>query len=174
MALKIDENTKVTDLFYLQARDMTLENLPAFINELLSKYKHDYGTICHAFAAGAIATMWAMNKDEKQGGITGFQGSAIMWEFITHWDDQYADKPLKLINYEHMLYPQYAYDFEKVISEATWNWLKENAQKKLEDNPGVHESVKEHWRKIATGFVPFGYKVESEAWEDENASKISE
>ena len=35
----------------------------------------DYGTVCHAIALSAVART-------AQGGITGFQAGAVMWEFI--------------------------------------------------------------------------------------------
>src|SRR5690349_20327046 len=54
------------------APEMTLETLPEFLRHLTEDYHHDYGTICHALAAGAIATAYAMDRS-PQGGITGFQ-----------------------------------------------------------------------------------------------------
>ena len=66
-----------------RAKNMTLEELPAFIQELM-EHDHDYGTVCHAIALSAVATAWAANKT-AQGGITGFQAGAVMWEFIKNW-----------------------------------------------------------------------------------------
>ncbi len=43
----------------------------------------------------------------------------MMWQFITNWMSEYKDKPLRLVNYDKMLYPQYAGDFSKTISKET-------------------------------------------------------
>ena len=81
---QIKEEDKVQEEWYTESRHMTVENLPKFFQKLTEQYGHDYGTICHAMAAGALATMRAMDKT-PQGGITGFQAGAIMWEFIKRW-----------------------------------------------------------------------------------------
>ena len=40
-----------------------------------------------------------------------------------------------------------------------WEKLQEEAMKKLENTPDAHPDVKKHWRKIASGRIPFGYRV---------------
>jgi hypothetical protein len=131
-----------------------------FISHLNNDYEHDYGTICHAISAAAIFAAWKMNE-QSQGGITGFQAGAVMWEFITHWMTNYANKPLKLVDYSEMCYPQYAYKFEKVISTDTWESIKDFAKKSLKENrKNAHPKVTEHWKSIISGKVPFNYIVE--------------
>ena len=78
---KIDESMNLQEQWYKDANAQTLETLPAFLNHLLNDYEHDYGTIVHAITAGAIATVWAMNRTEN-GGISGFQAGYLMWGFI--------------------------------------------------------------------------------------------
>src|SRR6266550_4316712 len=51
----ITESMHVHEAWYDEAQKMTAEQLPAFIQHLLTDYDHDYGTICHAVAAAAIA-----------------------------------------------------------------------------------------------------------------------
>ena len=143
-----------------EARAMTAENLPAFINKL-STFDHDYGTICRAIAAAAIGAAWAVERG-PQGGITGFQAGCIMWDLITGWDDGLDGKPLRLVNYEHMLFPQYQSEFDRTISKGTWEFLQSEARKKLdsgEDASIMHQSVKEHLQSIVDGVVPFGFTV---------------
>ena len=156
------ETKDIIENWRTQAREMTLDDLPKFINHLIHDYKHDYGTICHAMSVASVATMWAMNK-EPQGGVTGFQAGAIMWENIQNWDISYKDKPLKLINYDKMLYPQYDYVFDKTISEDTWNYLQKKAKNNLEKEKqyAVPDIIK-HWENIVNGIVPFGYKIEKD------------
>ena len=118
MSKQITEaDTDIIEKWYTDATSQTLETLPAFLKEIMN-YQHDYGTICKALGAGSVATAWAMNK-HPQADITGFQAGAVMWEFIVNWSSSYKDKPLKLINYEKMLYPQYSNNFEKTISQST-------------------------------------------------------
>ena len=158
------EEMNLQEGWYAEAKEMDMQKLPEFLRHLTEDFDHDYGTICHALTAGAIATCWAMNATE-QGGITGFQAGAVMWEFIRHWmHHEYGDGSLRLINYDDMLYPQYRDRFEKVISKEVWARLQEKAKEKLreatEDRPVA--AVKLHWQNIAQGQVPFGYKVEED------------
>lgn len=145
------------DEWYARAADkaMTLETLPAFLKEL-AEYPHDYNTICYAVTAGAVAAAWAMNRTPS-GGITGFQGGAIMWEFMEAWNGVKA--PARLLKFDHALFPQYADEFTS-ISGQTWKWLQEEAGKKLDSAPDhVAESVVAHWKSIRDGHVPFGLRV---------------
>lgn len=137
---------------------MTLDKLPEFINHLLNDYTHDYGTICHAIAAGAVATAWAMNND-PHGGITGFQAGAVMWEFVRNW--MHEDGPMKLVRYDTMLYPQYEDHYDKVISKSTFDYLQEKARENLERGE-AHPSVMAHWQSIVDGNVPFGYSIKED------------
>ena len=153
---EITEEMRIHKKWYKQAHKITLKELPKFLNNLMS-YKHDYGTICHAITAGGLATMHAMDN-EPQAGITGFQASCIMWRFITEWMPEYQNTPLRLLNYENLLYPQYEDKFEKIISKDTWEWLQKEAKKKLKER--AHPIVKKHWKNIVAGNIPFGFKVE--------------
>ncbi|RJS68564.1 hypothetical protein CW696_08440 [ANME-2 cluster archaeon] len=154
MRQPITEKDNVYEEWYETAKNMTLAELPEFLRHLAEDYKHDYGTICHAHAAGAIATAWAINHTE-QGGITGFQAGSIMWEFVTHWIR--IKPPLALLEYRDMLYPQYEERFT-TISRSAWNILQSEAKEKLESEE-MSPDVEQHMRQIADGVVPFGYSV---------------
>lgn len=160
--MPITEEMNVHEKWYKEAEHITIKNLPKFIKKLTENYNHDYGTICHAMAAAAIATVYAINKSDV-GYITGFQSGAIMWEFIKHWGS--IKGPARLLKMENMLYPQYEKNFKK-ISKDTAKWLREEAQKKLKEhissNNIIHPDVKTHWEKIIDGWIPFGLKVEHE------------
>ncbi len=155
----ITEKDGIHEQWYLDAKEVKVETLPEFVRHLTEDYGHDYGTICHAVAAAAIAAAHAVD-DSPSGGITGFQAGAIMWEFISNWMLQYKDKPLRLLNYEDMLYPQYEDKF-KEISKETWEWLQKEAQKNLDSKNGAHPNVKEHWENLVKAdYPPFGYRLE--------------
>lgn len=154
----ITEEEGLQKEWYKEARDMTMEKLPAFLKKLTEEYNHDYGTICHAIASAAIGAAWAVERT-PQGGITGFQAGAIMWEFITHWMSDYEGKPLKLLDYSNMLYPQYDDKFAATIPQSTWEYLQKEAKKHLKETKDAHPNVKAHWESIVKGNIPFGYTV---------------
>lgn len=155
---KIKEEDKIHLEWYEETRKInTIEEFNSFFHKLTKEYEHDYGTICHAIAAIGIAAMRLMDKDE-QAGITGFQASCITQFIMEHWGS--IKPPYKLLQYERMLYPQYEYEYEKTMSNSTFNWLKEQAQEKLVNDKNMHPNVKAHMLSILVGCVPFGYKIE--------------
>jgi hypothetical protein len=154
---EIKEEDGLQKEWYAEAREMTMEKLPAFLEKITTQYKHDYGTICHAISSAAIAAAWAV-EHTPQGGITGFQAGCIMWEFITHWMTEYADKPIRLVSYEKMLYPQYNNEFT-TITKDTWEWLQKEATRKLAESPDAHPNVVHQWKTIVNGQVPFDFKI---------------
>lgn len=145
--------------WYKEGRNQTLGTLPEFLKGLVENYSHDYGTICHAMTAAALAAMWAVDKSD-QGGITGFQASCIMWEFIKQWDKSNNKAGLKMIDYDYLLYPQYEEKFEKTISSDQWGVIQKEANKNLEENTQrTHPDVISHWQSISDGEIPFGFRI---------------
>lgn len=160
--IKITEEEGIHKEWYIEAKSQTLESLQPFINHLINDYNHDYGTICHAMTACSIATIWATNKTE-QGGITGFQAGAVMWEFIRNWNHSDNKIGMALLNYDDLLYPQYAYKFDKTMSNNIWERLQEEVKEKLKkDKEQVHPKVLAHWKSISEGVIPFGFKLNEE------------
>ena len=159
----ITEEMHLEKEWFEQAREQKLETLPEFMNHILNDYCHGYGTICHAISACALASAWAANESD-QGGITGFQASAIMWDFIRQWSYKNNKTSLRIIDYDDMLYPQYEYKFvNKEISPSTWEALQNEAKRLLEEESNyAHESVVEHWKNIVNGVVPFGFKIKND------------
>jgi len=159
-AQTIAEEDGTHEAWYAEAAKVrTTEELVKFIEHVVHDYNHDYGTICHAVTAAAIAAAWTVNRDPRQGGITGFQAGCIMWEFIRRWMQK--EGPLMLRSYKDMLYPQYDHRFDTVISEEIWEYLQQAAKDNLENTKEEHaaSNVIEHWKSIAAGKVPFGYTV---------------
>lgn len=147
------------DEWYAQAKNVkTMEDFHALHDAMFGPDapQHDYGTVVHAVAALAIGAAWLANA-APQGGITGFQAGAVMWEFIGQWM-HYDGKPMRLVSYDEMLYPQYEHKFSRTISVSTWDFLQKKARELLADNSGV-DGVRRHWQSIADGVVPFGYSV---------------
>ena len=144
--------------WFAEAHEMTLENLPEFLRKLSEDYKHDYGTICHAMTASAVATAWAMNKID-QGGITGFQAGFIMWGFIREWQYSTNEIGLRLLDFDNLLYPQYADKFANTISPKQHQKLQEKAASLLAEKDQVTPAVREHWEALSKGALPFDFVV---------------
>lgn len=161
--IAITEEMHLEKEWFANAKKQTLETLPAFMKHVLNDYCHDYGTICHAISACAIAAAWAADGSE-QGGITGFQAGFVMWDVIRQWRYPSNKCGLKIIDYDNMLFPQYEYKFsDKEIPQSTWESLQKQAEELLrEEKPYAHETVIEHWQSIIDGNVPFGYTVKED------------
>lgn len=161
---QINEEQHLEKQWFEEAHNQTIETLPNFIDHIMNDYQHDYGTICHALSACALAAVWAANKHE-QGGITGFQAGFVMWDFIRGW--MYSDNrtALRIVDYDKMLYPQNAYKFDKVISKKTFKGIQKAAQENLDrikNGEVAHPDVIKHWKSIVSGNVPFGYKIKND------------
>lgn len=163
----INEEMHLEKEWYEQAKKQTLETLPAFIGHVMNDYQHDYGTVCHAIGACALAAAWAANHEKGAcGGITGFQAGFVMWEFILQWSYPNNKTGLRLLNYDDLLYPKYDYKFAKTITPDTWEALKKQAKKNLEDDEKqewhAHPDVIAHWQSIVDGVVPHGFTVKED------------
>jgi len=163
--MKINEEMGLHHEWYEEAEKQTMETLNEFINHLIEDYEHDYGTICHAIAAGAVATCNAMNRS-NQGDITGYQVAAIMWNFIRVWTKE--EGALELVRYNDMLYPQNANRFEKTIPKECAYDLINHAKKLLEEykESQVTPIMYAHWKSIAEGKMPFGYRIQNDYMND--------
>ena len=159
---EITEEMHLEKKWFENAKKQTIETLPAFMDGILNGYKHDYGTICHAISACALAAVWAADHSD-QGGITGFQAGFVLWDFIRQWSFPSNRCGLRIVDYDNMLYPQYASLYDKTISQRIWNRIQEAAKKELEvakkEKRFIHSDVVSHWENIINGKVPFGYRV---------------
>lgn len=163
MKIAITEEMHIEKDWFAEAKKQTLETLPAFINHVMNDYIHDYGTVCHAISACAIAAAWAADEEKGAcGGITGFQAGFVMWDFIRQWSYTNNKTALKIVDYDEMLFPQYEYKFQKTMQKATWEAIQAEAQKNLESTKSAHPDVVAHWRSIIDGHVPFGYTIEGD------------
>lgn len=162
---QITEEMGIHKEWYKEANEQTLDTLMDFINHLMNDYYHDYGTICHAMAASMMATMWAIDHSDR-GGITGFQASHVMWQVVRNICYRSNVTGLKITDYDDMLFPQYAYKFDKVMSSEQFAVLQSEAEKRLKENEEsehkAHPTVVAHWTAIAAGIPPFGYRIKKE------------
>jgi hypothetical protein len=136
----------------------SFDDLVSFLERVKNTCNTGYGTAPRAIAQAALATAWYLSSEF---GITGFQAGCTMWDFIRDWSFPTNECGMKIVNYDNMLYPQYADSFEKTISKDTFESLQRAAEKNLEKYNGEYTSsfVISHWRSIVDGNVPFGYIV---------------
>ncbi len=135
-------------------------NLVPFIEEMLS-YRHDYGSIVVATGLAAAATAWSI-QNSARGGLTGFQGNCIVWEFIQGWDSSLTGKcGARIQRFDNLLFPQYSQSFT-TIPKDVWQNLQKEAKEQLETTVGdnfIAQKVRDHWQSIVDGNVPFNLKV---------------
>ena len=134
----------------------SFDDLVAFLQRVRDNCNTGYGTAPRAIAQAALATAWFLSSDF---GITGFQASFVMWDFIRDWLYSSNECGMKIVDYDDMLYPQYRDKYEKTISSDVFEALQKAAKKRLEESKYVHPAVIKHWEYIADGNVPFGYVV---------------
>lgn len=138
------------------------KDLMDLLDEVVNSDNLDYGKIVYAICGSMIATCNYIDRS-KVGGITGFQADFIGWEMIKEYTITSNNEfGMKIINFGDLLYPQYEYKSDKVISYKTWKALQEEANKLLKETTFAHPDVIQHWKSIVEGKVPFGYKVEEE------------
>ena len=151
---------EVKKLLEEKRRDIkSFDDLVNFLKEVKDNYNTGYGTSVRSSAQACLAVAWYFASEF---GLTGFQAGCLLWDFIKDWKFSDNKTGMALINYDEMLYPQYKDRFEKTISSQVWEELQKEAKRLLdEDNGFACESVREHWKSIAEGNVPFGYDIDS-------------
>jgi len=158
-----EDSQDVIKGWYEEAKKQTADTISDFVKHLVNDYQHDYGTICHACAAAAVGATWAVDHDKFQGGITGFQAGAIMWEYVKHW--LHKEGPLRLQEMYNLLYPQYERHFN-AIHPRTWEAVQAEARRRVAEveagDNKMCESVFKHMKSIAEGNVPFGLKIDED------------
>lgn len=157
--IPITEDSMIHESWFAQARVMTLEKLPVFIDTLANGYRHDYGTAARAVAAAAIAAAWAMSNAL---GITGYQAGFVKWDFIKNWYYTHNKLGLKILDYDDLLYPQYLYKFKNCIDPAKWDALRNTARMKLVECPEASPSVRKYWEDLVAGKLPDGFELGKE------------
>ena len=154
--------------WYAMARDpeqiTNPDELVKFMDYVMNEFNHDYGTICHALSAIALAAARVADRHYEQGGITGFQAGFVMWGFIKEWMFSHNKLGLSLIDYDNLLYPQYDHSFTITLDPKLVEQMQKEAQRLIDTtNPNqVNENVLAHWKKLAEGEVPFGLQVKED------------
>ncbi len=135
----------------------TPDELAQFVTKLTTEYEHDYGTIVRAVTAAMLAGFSVVDKS-PQGGITGFQAGFIGWDMVKEFMS--IQGAAKILDYDNLLYPQYADKFEKTLTAEIWGVTQQKAKDNLaESNEHTNHNVISHWESIAAGELPFGFVI---------------
>lgn len=134
----------------------SFEDLTAFLKDVEENYNTDYGGAPRAIAQASLAVAWRL---ADVFGITGFQAGCTMWDFIRDWSYSHNKTGMRIVDYDDMLYPQYAYRFERTIPTWVWEEMQKEARERLNDKRSAHPDVRTHWQSIVDGVVPFGYTI---------------
>lgn len=154
---QITEEMKPQKEWFDKAKNIeTPEQLAEFAKELLVDIQHDYGTVCHAVGAVALAGAWLGAHIQ---GITGFQAGFVMWDFVRQWNFSDNKCGLRIIDYDNMLYPQYEDKFNKTITKEKFEAIQKQASILLKTSKSAHPDVIKHWKNIVDGNLPFGYSI---------------
>ncbi len=149
--------------WYKQAEMVTSpEGAQELSKRLLGGFNHDLGSMCHAAAAAAYASIKAVDTSEqsvKNGGFTDFQRNMIMW-LIVQQITGVTDEPMRILRFGELLKPGGWHNFN-VLSRTTMAWLFEQANEQLKNTDGMPKELVKHLKAIADGKVPKGFVLES-------------
>lgn len=150
---------KYKEMIFAKAEKVkTKRDLSKLIDEI-SSFGHDYGTIVYGCMAAMKGAFNVVNRG-KSGGITGFQAGCLGWECVREF--LMINGAAKLLDYDNLLYPQYADKFEKRISSEVWKDIQKKAKERLKEETLAAPRVVEHWKSIAAGKLPFGFQIQPE------------
>lgn len=167
--IKITEEQGIHKEWYKRANELrSIGQLAEFLEEITTKYDHDYGTIVHAIAAAAVAAAKVVDRSPA-GGITGFQASCVEWSFIRHYGVHGEDELLAMVDWNRLLFPQYDDRMPRTVQRETFEELQRRAKAKIEEDDGrteqilkAHPDVRARWKLIAGGSLPPGTAIREE------------
>lgn len=127
----------------------TIEELTEYINSVLGRDDHDYGTCVYAMSMAAVATFYYVSH---MLGVTGFQASCADMDFLRR--TRGYESGFRLTNYDDLLYPQYLnkehFPSHKELLMENLPQLARKAQRLLQENMPAHPEVKARWEYIVS------------------------
>lgn len=84
-----------------------------------------------------------------------------LYAFASRWSRECAESPFSLLKYEALLWPERSREHERVLDEATHEWLREQARRylsTLDDSVPGASLLQAHWQRLVDGELPFGYR----------------
>lgn len=163
---KMDEFEAAKCVREMGRKISTPDDVKGLVEKVMKDFNYEYGVAPRSLAAALVSIACYMSEEM---GLTGFQASFVMWDFIRGYMKTGNKCGMKLVDYDDMLYPQYGHKFDKKISKETWKEIQNQAKLNLEkyENEKVYgtyvsPSVANHWKSIVDGTVPFGFEVEEE------------
>lgn len=153
----------IVESWYDQARNLgPHDSLDSFISDIVSKHNFDYGTCVHLVTATVMAAMANMCKGL---GLTGFQHDCVMHELLRREFSLGQKIGYRIQNLDDIIYPQYVEKLTTIhISASAAERIKNEAQARLDEyDPETSltcSNVVEHWKRLASGWLPQGIVVD--------------
>lgn len=139
----------------LYERASHVKNINDFCSFLEDIEHSNYDFSFSVYAALAIMRS-AHNLIAKKFPLTISQASWIGVELLKYFGS--IQGPIKILEWKNMLYPQYEEKFDKIITKDIFQILRFYAKNELEKEQGLPH-IREHWKSIVAGKVPFGYEI---------------
>lgn len=139
----------------LEARSMTVERLPKFIEDCMKRCERDDQAIGAMVLAGIAATTAALAcRKQKPSSYHLAQAAMLLYAEMMR-----ISGPFRTIFYEYMLHPGQEKHFEPVVDWQAAQWLMAEAQARL---LGVKTGEKAaNWlSRISLGMLPYGWQPE--------------
>jgi hypothetical protein len=152
--IKLDESSKefkeLKNEWLEEVKTINSKNkLDRFVKKVMTGYEHDYGTYVHAVS---VCTKAFIRYYGSQ--MTGFQASFLMWDIIRNTFGKQDKLGLQLVEYECVLFPQLLYRLTVQFDDETHQKVIELAKKYLDEEKIASKEVREHWEKLASGWLP--------------------
>lgn len=169
----INEDHGLQDEWYKKALSrLTFEELPGFFNHIFNDFTHNQGTFSHALIAALLATAFSVDKSMPSSKDLNLDLKHM--SLINHAFTQLFlnSGPCRIMQFFFMLFPENKFKFEKIIDEKVWNYLMDQAKMFLKHDlenkfQNIDPATRDHWTSIAKGNIPWGYKLISQAKEEE-------
>ena len=137
-------------------------SIDSLVQDLFKTYTFDELTTPLVISAISVkATSLAISQLNTEDHLTVEQHHEMMWEYLALI---LGDRgPMKLIRYDKMLDVRHARQFEQTIPIPIFQHLQSQAAHLLTlPTLGVSKAQKDLWEKIASGDLPYGYKLEQQ------------
>lgn len=157
--IKLEEQSKefkeIKEQWLEEVKTINSKNkLDRFVKKVMQGYEHDYGTYVWALSVCTKAFIRYYGS-----AMTGLQASFLMWQIIRDTFGKQDKIGLQLVEYESVLFPQTLNRLEITFDDEMHQKVMELAKQYLVEHKDANEKVREHWEKVASGWLPESVKL---------------
>ena len=141
----------------------TFEMLIEYLRDIKDNGRYQsYGGVVSAMGQALLAVAFFFAREF---GITGFQASCLMWEFLREWSFPNNKSGLRIIDLDLLLFPQYDDRYKKfLIDSAQKRVLIQAAKDKMADctKYDCSPAVWQRWKDMSKGKFPSFVTIEED------------